>query len=92
MKSEMKIPEEGLQKFDLKLYPIDTENPEPGMLGFDGKKVYVYFDGWVEIKDIEEKEEVYDKEGNKIGYVKDDRFYDFRKGIIGNYTGYDLRY
>lgn len=88
----MKNLEEGLQKFNLKMYPLDTESPEPGMLGFDGRKVYVYLNGWVEVKAIEEKEEVYDKEGNKIGCVEGDRFYDFRKGIVGNYTSYNLRY
>ena len=58
----MKNLEEGLQKFNLKMYPLDTESPEPGMLGFDGRKVYVYLNGWVEVKAIEEKAEVYDKE------------------------------
>ena len=69
---------EGFKIFDLNMYPLDTENLEVGMIGYHNNKVYIYLDDWVEITELYEEEEVYDKKGNKIGIVKGDTFYDFR--------------
>lgn len=47
---------EGFKIYDLKMYPLDTENPEVGMIGYHNNKIYIYLYGWVEIEELHEEE------------------------------------